>query len=124
MTTTTFSPMRWCAQGKHIVDGILKTTLSSLGAFPRFLLRLKAIVKSFRVKLHREAVVRNLRCRGVDAFGNLLENASIVSIADWRGTTLHEACAALAPLIEPLGTHFDPAPFRDGRDLATRIAFA
>ena len=110
-------PCAWVSPGwKHIIDGLLKTSLSSAPFVPKWLSELKSIVSWFRIQLHRDAVVRQLRERGASALGDLLESTQLCSIAEWRWNTLSAVCEALEPLHQGLREHFDPAQFSNGRD--------
>ena len=72
----------WC----HIMDIILKHGLASLRWFPRFLERLKALVKFFRE--HGKDIAHDLKKQGLPAVGNMLENLKLTIFIKRRWGTL------------------------------------
>ena len=74
----------------HMMDTVLKKGLSSLKWFPKFLDRIKAVVKFFRE--HADDISQDLKKQGLALVGSLIEHIRMPIFAKWRWGTLWAVC--------------------------------
>ena len=55
----------------------------------------------------------------MQVIAEIVEKCKLPTFAAWRWGTLCEVCNKLSGYLSSLVAHFDPAPFRTSRDLAT-----
>lgn len=101
---------------RHMIDNIMQKALSSMQAFPGFLLKLKAIVKFLRNDLVIGELDRDFEEGGLHGLASVLRSAKLVTFAAWRWGTLASVCQALDKFLLSLADRFDGKAFEDRRD--------
>lgn len=100
----------------HMWDIVIRRGLCQLRTFPSWVEGLKAIVSFLRKSQNKSIVLRQWKAKGLSGAAELLEQARLPHFAEWRWRTLEDCCREVNKFIGPLRTHFDPAPFRSGRE--------
>lgn len=109
-------PLAIRAQGwKHVLDGAIKNSLETIPWFAVFLERVKAVNTYLRDYNRNEAMVKNLKSRGLHGLAGMVESVKLVNFATWRWSTLEYVLEGLAPMMQSFLIFFDPEPFRKTR---------
>ena len=115
---------------RHTWDLIVRNSLCSTLFFPWFAARLRALVAFLRDVGNLNEFARRLSLAGHRGAAAVIRNTSLVSLAEWRWSTLGDVMVSLRPILSTAAAHFDLAWFtginqNDGPRLRTAAeAFA
>lgn len=99
-----------------MVDNWVQRGLSSMKDFPRFLAKLKGLVKFLRSEMAVAEIIKCLERDGAHDVAEQLRRAKLVSFANWRWGTIGDVCEGLGGFLESFTASFDPTPLADQRD--------
>lgn len=92
-------PRAVCIAGwRHMMDGLVKTGLTSLSWFPHWLDLCKGLVRFLRARANIDLIIRDFKKRKLHGMAELLARMSLVNFAAWRWNTLCDVCRALQPI--------------------------
>ena len=98
---------------QHIMDNIIKYTLSMMEMFPRLLSEIKAIVAFLRIESHCTILAKGVPEH--TALYKALTGSLKASFAKWRWDTLYECLKAIIKL-QDLGTVWRRSKFNNSQD--------
>ena len=75
-----------------------------------------ALVTFLRDVEHMKVICKSLLEKGFTGLASSLQHMSLPNFAEWRWTTLADACKGISSIWSSLKAAFDPTPFRAQRE--------